>query len=100
MLRSFAPDDVPVHLVALQQKEELLAVCLVLVVMVDGGRFSMKDPHVLLADQNVVDDLDASLLVHPSRQFFSPAERAQNGLSVVLVLDGPDAVAAKLVFAL
>lgn len=66
VFRSFAPDDVPVHLVALQQKEELLTVCLVLVVMVDGGRLSMEDPYVLLANQNVVDDLDASLLIHLS----------------------------------
>lgn len=47
----------------------------------------------------MVDDLDASLLVHPRRQFFPPAERTQDGLCVLLVLDGPDAVAAELVLA-
>ena len=97
---SLAPNDISVQLVALQQKEELLAVGLVLVVMVDRGGFSVEDPHVLLGDQDVVDDFDASLLVHPSGQLFPPAERTQDGFPFLLVLDGPDAVAAKLMFAL
>lgn len=100
MLRSLAPDDVSVQFVALQEEEELLAVSLVLVVVVDGGRLSVEDPYVLLAEQDVVDDFDAPLLVHPGRQLFSPAERTQDGLGLLLVLDGPDAVAAKLMFAL
>ena len=99
VLRPFAPDDVSVQLVSLQQQEELLAVCLILVVVVDRGSLSVKDPYLLLAHQNMVDDFDSPLLVHPSGQFLPAAERAQDGLSVLLVLDGPDAVAAELVLA-
>lgn len=55
------------QLIFLQQKEKFLAVCFILVIMIDGGRLSMKDPHIHFADKDMVDDLNSSFLIHSCR---------------------------------
>jgi hypothetical protein len=80
VLTALSPDDVCMQLVILDEEEELVTVGLVLVIMVDGGGIPIEDSDVLPMEQDVVDDLAASCLVHPCRRLLPPAEGTRDGL--------------------
>ena len=67
--------------------------------MVDGCSIPVEDADILTLGKDVIDDLLPSLPIHAGRLFLSSAKRAKNGLGFSLVLDGANAVAAKLMLA-